>query len=478
MTRIRWLQFSIMIVVAMGFVIVLFAVAEIGRMRLVEAASDVRRAQLQWNRIVDLQMLLMNAESAHRGYLLTGDSRFLDAMQDAGSQVDTLATELATTYEGHDPAVSAAVGELQSVADERMRQMRAAVALYGEQGQSDALVMATSAAPQATMVRFRDLANLTRDYEKALLEHSLQNWDSELAVVKRLNLATLLVGIVLASLAGTAMFRGLNQRQEAAAELARQHDELKAQAAAQTAELNELYRHLEHVQEEERARLSRGLHDELGGVLLAARMDITWMERHPGSDTREIGERLARVRKALDAGIDLKRRVVEELRPTLLDTMGLIAALRWQVGESCQRAEIHSQERYPENEPPFNRAGAIMLFRVVQEALTNVLKHARATEVEVALDVTDTDVVVSVRDNGVGASHDDLVRARSHGIAGMRHRVNVMGGRLDVSTAPGGGTCVRVQVPRSSVLQAGTTTSDDSGVFAAIPWAAGGTATT
>ncbi|HEX7374485.1 MAG TPA: CHASE3 domain-containing protein, partial [Steroidobacteraceae bacterium] len=119
MSRIRWLQFSIMVVVAMGFVIVLFAVAEIGRMRLVEAATDVRRAQLQWNRIVDLQMLLMNAESAHRGYLLTGDPRFLDAMQDAGNQVDTLATLLATTYQGHDPKVSAAMAQLQSVADDR-----------------------------------------------------------------------------------------------------------------------------------------------------------------------------------------------------------------------------------------------------------------------------------------------------------------------------------------------------------------------
>jgi signal transduction histidine kinase len=478
MSRIRWLQFSSVVVVAMGFVVVLFAVAEIGRMRLVQAAGDVRRAQLQWNRIVDLQMLLMNAESAHRGYLLTGDPRFLDAMQEAGAEVDALATELATTYQGHEPQVSAAVVQLRSVADDRLQQMRAAVTLYGEQGQSEALAMATSSAPQATMVRFRDLANVTRDYEKRLLESSLQNWDAELAVVKRLNLATLLVGIVLASLAGTAMFRGLSQRQEAAAELARQHDDLKAQAAAQAAELIGLTRHLEHVQEEERARLSRGLHDELGGVLLSARMDVTWLERHPQSDREEIELRLGRVRKALDEGIDLKRRVVEELRPTLLDTMGLVAALRWQVGESCKRGEIRCEERYPEVEPMFSRAGAIMLFRVVQEAMTNVLKHARATSVVVALELTPTDVLVSVSDNGVGASRDDLVRARSHGIAGMRHRVNVLGGQLDVTTNPGGGTCVRVQVPRANVIQATTATGDDSGTFATIPWAEDGATST
>jgi signal transduction histidine kinase len=91
---------------------------------------------------------------------------------------------------------------------------------------------------------------------------------------------------------------------------------------AQAGELTELARHLQHVQEEERARLSRGLHDELGGVLLAARMDVTWMQRHAVGDDADVRMRLERLKQVLDQGIELKRRVVEELRPTLLDTMG------------------------------------------------------------------------------------------------------------------------------------------------------------
>jgi signal transduction histidine kinase len=235
---------------------------------------------------------------------------------------------------------------------------------------------------------------------------------------------------------------------------------LQAQADAQSAELTELYRHLQHAQEEERARLSRGLHDELGGVLLAARMDVTWLQRIPPRDSGEYGERLERIRTALDQGIDLKRRVVEELRPTLLDTMGLVAALRWQVEETCRRAGIACRERFPEDEPALSRAGAITLFRVAQEALANVVKHAGAREVEIALEYNDREVLLTIGDDGVGTTPDAFARPKAHGVAGMRHRIHVLGGRLDITTASSGGTQVRVRVPLANVVQPAEGDSD------------------
>jgi protein-histidine pros-kinase len=227
------------------------------------------------------------------------------------------------------------------------------------------------------------------------------------------------------------------------------------------------------VQEEERARLSRGLHDELGGILLAARMDVTWMERHGPGEDASVKQRLERLRKVLDQGIELKRRVVEELRPTLLDTMGLFAALRWQSEETCKRANLRCTERYPDEEPGLNRAGAIALFRVVQEALANVAKHADASNVDITFEISNGEVILTVHDDGVGAASTDLVRARSHGIAGMRHRINVLGGRLDVSSEPGRGTTVRVTVPLQNVTGTAGSDADNSGTFAAVPWAAG-----
>jgi signal transduction histidine kinase len=470
MTRFRWWQLATVVAVLMGCLVALFTVAEFGRVRLTEAAADVRRAHEQWIRVVDLHQTLMDAESGHRGYMLTGDPQHVAALARADERIDTLAGGLAAAYRGRDPRVARAIQQMRSVADELLAGMNASVALYRAQGPAVALASANSAAGQDLMAQFRELAAITRDYEEALVERSLENWRRQLTIVRRLNIATLAVSLALAGLAFGVTIRSMRQRQDAAAELARQRDALQAQADAQATELTDLYLHLQHVQEEERASLSRGLHDELGGMLLAARMDVTWMQRNPPRAPGDFREPLERVRTAIDHGIDLERRMVEELRPTLLDTMGLIAALRWQIEETCKRAELRCREQFPDDEPPFNRTGAITLFRVVQEALANVVKHAGAREVQVAMALTDAHVEITIRDDGVGTTRDALSRPKSHGIAGIRHRVHVLGGRLDIDTAPGGGTHIRVQVPRASVMQTGLDPAA-SGTFAAIPWA-------
>jgi signal transduction histidine kinase len=462
--RFKWWQLALVVAVSIGFVVLLFVIAEFGRLRLVAAEEDVRRAQLQLARVVDLYQLVMNAESGHRGYLLTGDTSYLEPFHRAEGQVQALGRELAESYKGRDPAVGAAIRELGVFAAQRMAQMGESVAVYQQQGPAAGHRVANSPSGNETMSRFRELAGITRNYERALMASSLEKWERELTVAGRLNLATLLLGLLLTAIAAAALARNQRQREETAGELQRQHDELKSQFEAQAAELNDLARHLQHVQEEERARLSRGLHDELGGLLLAARMDVTWMQRHAAEDDAEVKKRLERLKQALDQGIELKRRVVEELRPTLLDTMGLVAALRWQSEETCRRADLRCNERFPEEEPQFNRAGAIALFRVVQEALANVAKHARASEVDIALELTDRDVVVTVRDDGAGAAQADLSRPRSHGIGGIRHRIQVLGGRLDITSEPGRGTTVRATVPLASVNR---TAADecDSGTY-------------
>jgi signal transduction histidine kinase len=129
--------------------------------------------------------------------------------------------------------------------------------------------------------------------------------------------------------------------------------------------------------------------------------------------------------------------------------------------------------QFPEEEPRLSRAGAIALFRVVQEALANVVKHAKASEVDVAFQVTKSAVVVTVSDDGVGAGATDLARPRSHGIAGMRHRIYVLGGQLDVARRPSGGTMVRATVPLASVIAVEGSDADGSGPYRTFPWTSG-----
>jgi hypothetical protein len=420
----------------------------------------------------------MDAESGHRGFLITGDASYLEPLHLAEMRIGPLSAQLAETYRGNDVRVRAAIQQIGSTASLRIAKMAEAIVVYRKLGSPAALELASSVSRQELMERFRDATTVTRDYEQDLLERSLAKWEEELTIVGRLNLATLLMGLLLAALATIALVRSIRQMAESATALEQQHDQLKAQFDAQARDLTDLAATMQHLQEDERARLSRNLHDELGGLLLSARMDVTWMEKHGLADDSNVKLRLERLRQALDQGIDLKRRVVEELRPTLLDSMGLLAALRWQSEETCARANFRCTEKYPDTEPRLSRAGAIALFRVVQEALANAAKHSKAENVDITFEVTDTEIVLTIRDDGIGAPASDVSKPRSHGLAGMRHRVNMLGGRLDISSGPDVGTTIHVRVPLANVREPVAGDADPSDSISALPCAAGSEAAT
>jgi len=227
--------------------------------------------------------------------------------------------------------------------------------------------------------------------------------------------------------------------------------ELEMLVKQRTEDLSELSTHLQSVAERERAALSRELHDELGGLLVAARMDVSWLEDRVASSDPEVRSHFKRVHEALQAGVDVKRRVVEDLRPTLLDNLGLFPALRWQVADSCGRASLKSSEYYPPEELSLTPDASIAIFRIVQEALTNIIKHAQASNVEVSVEVQPQQLLVQIRDDGVGMPAERLRGLRSHGLAAMRHRAVALGGQLRVVPAQRG-THIEVQLPLDTIL--------------------------
>jgi signal transduction histidine kinase len=184
-------------------------------------------------------------------------------------------------------------------------------------------------------------------------------------------------------------------------------------------------------------------------------MDISWAEQHLVNNDADLRHRLNRVQQNLAAGVDLKRRIIEELRPTLLDNVGLFAALRWQFKETCGNAGLQCTDSYPDEEPRFIAEAAIALFRIAQEAFNNILKHAFARSVDVSLKMDDTMLWMRIADDGVGIPAERFSAVGSHGLASMRHRVRALGGRLDIrGTASGGGTLILVQIPiANAVLQ-------------------------
>ena len=214
-------------------------------------------------------------------------------------------------------------------------------------------------------------------------------------------------------------------------------------------EMSALSAFLQTNAEREKASLARELHDELGGILTPAKMDLAWLQARLGSQP-EYAVRMRRLGVLIDQGIDLKRRVIERLRPSLLDHLGLAAAIQWYAEETCRSSQIECDIRVA---PTFERLPAdleIALYRLVQECLSNVVKHSQAKKVVVSLERTSDALVLEVSDNGVGIGDLNAARRLSYGLAGMRQRVRAVGGNFEVASAPGKGTQVRAVVPRAA----------------------------
>jgi signal transduction histidine kinase len=202
---------------------------------------------------------------------------------------------------------------------------------------------------------------------------------------------------------------------------------------------------LQRTREAERAALARELHDELGAILTAARLDVAWIAAQPQCQDPEVAQRLGALQRVLAQGIGLKRRIVEDLHPTVLTHLGLVPALEQLLESNRQRFQGRLAVSLDaavalDGEP------ALALYRIVQEALTNIHKYAGARNVAVRLTRSRGRVELAVEDDGTGFD-PAAVGCGHHGLAGMRHRMLAVGGRLDVVSAPGSGTVIRATVP-------------------------------
>ncbi|HTX06454.1 MAG TPA: sensor histidine kinase [Steroidobacteraceae bacterium] len=237
-------------------------------------------------------------------------------------------------------------------------------------------------------------------------------------------------------------------REELRAASERHARDLETLIEARTRELSTLSSHLQELSEKERSELARNLHDELGGLLTAAKMDLSWLQSRVPDPTLQ--ERLAQLGAVLDEAMDLKRRVVEDLRPSLLDHFGLPTALRAYVESVCAQAGLRADIALPEDGASISKDAAIALFRIVQEGLTNIVRHAGARSVALTFTMDSEACRLALGDDGRGFDATDPGFRCSHGITGMRQRVRSLDGRFEIESRPGAGTTLRVVVPRGT----------------------------
>jgi signal transduction histidine kinase len=216
--------------------------------------------------------------------------------------------------------------------------------------------------------------------------------------------------------------------------------------AASQEELRELARHVAAVAEREREALSRELHDEVGSMLTGLRFQLAWL-REKLKDERRFAAPLRRANELVEAAIGASSRIMQDLRPPILDA-GIVAALEWLVRQFAERMDITAVFDGPPDEPVLTPEEAIVVFRIAQEALTNAAKHAKANRVDVQFELADDTIRLDVRDDGRGIETRDLAKVDRFGLRGMRERAASLGGRVEIEPGEHGGTDVRLSLPR------------------------------
>jgi signal transduction histidine kinase len=445
----RVLPWKVYIPLVTGVVVSLaiLAFAEFGFARLGEAQRRMAAALEAETLVNEILTAVVDAETAQRGFLLTGRDEYLEPYRSALPRIEERYKRLRELVVFHaDLGTLEHSGRLNALIGKKLAEIDATLELYRKSGPDAALDLLRTDLGRRSMDAVRAEARAMSAKLRSQLGAGTDRWHEDVRVARlgmqlmtAFTVALLLVVLVLAR-------REFRHREERRLFAVERQQKLEALVDERTAELSELSTHLQGVREEEKAKLARDIHDELGGILVAAKMDVESVHRQVTALDPAAAGRLARAMAALDSGVDVKRRIIEELRPTLLDNLGLQTALDWLVTEGCQRAGLECELNLSAavTLPPEQ---SIAVYRIVQEALTNIVRYAEAKHVSVDLLRGDGSWTLVVSDDGIGIAEAASRNRLSHGINGMRQRARALGGEFSIRGRPGEGTVIEVTVP-------------------------------
>ena len=389
---------------------------------------------------------LNRAGQAERGFLLTGQDSFLAPYETASQQVVERLAEL-QSLTADDETQQGRVNRLAALVQERLAQLESAIATYRERGVQAARESVTRNEERHLTDEVQAVLAELRAEEEKMREMREAELGSNTRFAAFSGMVAVAVGLSQLLLSWYMIAIYLEGRRESEAELTRVNAGLEKIVQARTDDLSRLSRHLMTVREDEKAKIARELHDELGSNLTAARMDLAWVAQRV-ADNAPVAQRVARASEVVRATVDLGRRIIHDLRPPLLDNLGLSAAIEAHLTEFSKHSGLKVDIDVTDELPELAEGCPIALFRITQEALTNVLRYAQAGRVRVSLRREDSNVVLEIADDGIGMSDDALAKSMSHGLLGMRERAALFGGTFNTLRGAGNeGTVVRVILP-------------------------------
>jgi signal transduction histidine kinase len=397
----------------------------------------------------EIQSLILDGEAGQRGYLLTGEKKYLEPYFAAENGHQVAAQKIATLITDNS-RLQAELKQLETLIDDKLQEMRATIAVRDREGYEVAVAMIYTDVGKNTMDRIRSLIrSMEQEQNQAF---TLQGGEARqrAGITVGVSIISSLLAMAVLTLFYVLIKRNLAKRRAAEQALRDTNDNLAAIVDQKTAQLSSLSRYLLRVSEAEKAKLARELHDELGSSLTAINMDVGWVNEKLKQPSPDLSRRLERALAVLHATVDIKRRIIEDLRPSMLDSLGLSAALQAHCEDFSRRSGVPCTAEVAEDPGPVDPDRAIAIFRIAQEALTNTARHAQAKGARVALTREANGLRLSVQDDGIGIAPDALSKAKSHGLIGMRERVMQLGGVFAIRNGENRrGTIVEAFVPFS-----------------------------
>lgn len=432
---------AIALLVASGFV-------DFRNARELETSSvGVSRTLEAMDKLRQMGNTLFVAESAQRGYIITGNAAYLQTYEDMHQRIPVRLAEIGSLVQDN-PVQRAAVEKLRPLVNARFDEMERTLDAYRSGGQPAAMAMVAQGDAIGSIATIRAVIRGMLAEESRLLDerraHASEAYSDGL---ERSLISTIVVGLALTGFY-LLIHRFLRQRDAALRVAEASNAELEKRVIARTADLAHLSRHLLNVREHEKKIIARDLHDEFGSYLTAINMDVSRTRDKIAVSNPEQAAKLERTLGLLGSAIEMKRQLISDLRPSILDNLGLGAALEQYIDEWSRRTGVNATFDH-EGELVSNDEGCpIAIFRVFQEALTNVAKHSGATRVAAYAYRVDDDIEFEIADNGIGISDADRAKPGVHGLLGIRERVRAYGGHVEfIAGQDGTGTIVRGRMP-------------------------------
>jgi signal transduction histidine kinase len=433
-------------IIAMGLLII-SSVVDFGNARdLEESTASVSHTIEALEKLRTTSNTLYIAESSLRGYVLTGDAAYLNPYREMQQRVPVRLAEV-NSIVSDTPTQRAAVARLRELAAHEFSDMERTLQAYRDGGQGAAVAIINQSNGAQATANVRELiASMLAEESRMLAGRRVAAASAYTGGLTRALVATGIVALALTAFY-FLMHRYLRQRDAALSAVERSNAELEQRVIDRTTDLAHLSRHLLNVREYEKKIIARDLHDDFGSYLTAINMDVSRTRDKIAATNPEQAAKLERTLGLLNSAIEMKRQLISELRPSMLDNLGLGPALEQYIEEWSRRANIAASFDYQGDLTSNDEGGPIAIFRVFQEALTNIAKHAKATRVAAYAYRTGDVIEFEIADDGVGVTDADRTKTGTHGLLGIRERVLAYDGHFEIIKGQNGGTIIRGKMP-------------------------------